>query len=75
MVLDILFLTFSNADVLFVEQELNWRLYSLAEALSTTKRVQIIGKKKFTVVAFDSGKKTFVVHMAHLGAIMSIYPA
>ena len=37
VVLDMLFLTFSNADVQFVEKELTWRSYITAKALPTIK--------------------------------------
>ena len=37
VVLGMLFLTFSNADVQFVEKELIWKSYTTAKALPTTK--------------------------------------
>lgn len=39
VVLEMLFLTLSNAEVLFLEQELTWRSYTVAETLSIIKRV------------------------------------
>ena len=45
------FLTLSSADILFAERELVWRTYTAAEALSTTKRIEIIDKKEFTAAA------------------------
>ena len=37
VVLGILFLTFSNADVQFAEKKLIWRIYTTEEALLTTR--------------------------------------
>ncbi len=37
------FLTLSNADVLFAERKLTWMSYTQAEALLSTKQVQMIG--------------------------------
>ena len=47
VVLGMLFLTLSNADIRFAERKLVWRTYSATKALSTTQRVEIIGKKEF----------------------------
>ena len=53
VVLGMPFLTLNNADIRFAERELVWRTYSAAEALSTTRRVVIIGKKKFVAAALN----------------------
>ena len=45
VVLDMSFLTLSNADVQFLKKELTWRSYTTAKALPTTKRVELINKK------------------------------
>ena len=66
------FLTLSNADVQFVEKELTWRSYTTAEALPTTKRVELIDKKEFAKAALDENSETFVVHVASLD--LGIYP-
>ena len=47
VVLEIPFLTFSNADIQFSEKELTWRSYTAKEALPTTRRVELINKKEF----------------------------
>lgn len=49
VVLGMPFLTLSNADVAFAEKELTWSPYTAAEALPTTKRMQIIDRKEFHV--------------------------
>lgn len=60
------FLTLSNSDVEFAERELTWRTYTAAEALLTTKKVQIIDRKEFATAALDPSKGAFVVHVATL---------
>ena len=66
VVLGMPFLTFSNADVQFVEKELTWRSYTTVKALPTTKRVELINKKEFAKAALDENSETFVVHVASL---------
>ena len=66
VVLSMPFLTLSNADVQFVEKELTWGSYTTAEALPTTKRVEIIYKKEFAKAALDENSETFVVYVASL---------
>ena len=76
VVLGMLFLTFSNANIWFAERELVWRTYSTAEALPTTQRVEIIGKKEFAAAALNKEDETFVVHMAALNVVdSSVHPS
>ena len=76
MVLEMLFLTFSKADIRFKERELVWRTYTAVEALPTIKRVEIIDKREFALAALNANDETFVVHAATLAepSIMPIYP-
>ena len=74
IVLGMPFLTLSNADVQFVEKELTWRSYTTAEALPTTKRVELINKKEFAKVALNERSETFVVYMAALNLTPGIHP-
>ena len=74
VVLGMPFLTLSNADVQFVEKELTWRSYTTAEALLTTKRVELIDKKEFAKAALDKNSETFVIHVASLNPIPGIHP-
>ena len=60
------FLTLSNADVQFVEKEFTWRSHMTAEALPTTKWLELINKKKFAKAALDENSKTFVIHVTSL---------
>lgn len=51
MVLEMLFLTFSNMNIQFVEREIVWRDYTIAESLRTIRMVDLIDKKDFAEVA------------------------
>ena len=66
VVLGIPLLTLSKEDIRFVERELVWRTYTAVEALPTTRRVEIINKREFTVAVLNADNKTFVVHVAAL---------
>ncbi len=46
VILGMLFLTFLDINIWFVEKELTWRSYKTVEALLTTKKVELINKKK-----------------------------
>lgn len=76
VVLGMPFLTFSNADIQFAEKEFTWRFYIVAEALPTTKQVELINKKESAKVALDEESEIFMVHVAALQAPeMTIYPS
>ena len=64
VVLGMPFLALSKVEVDFAERELTWKAYTIAEALPTTKRVQIIGPKEFAKAALDPNQEAFVVHVA-----------
>ena len=74
LVLGMLFLTLSNAEVQFVEKELTWRSYTTAEILPTTKRVELINEKEFVKAALDVKSETFVLHVASLNLAPGIHP-
>ena len=63
IILETLFLKFSNVDVSFGEGSFIWRIYIINKTLFTIKQVQIIDKKNFIIVALDANSKTFVVYM------------
>lgn len=73
LVLGMLFLTPSNADLQFAEKKLEWRSFTTAEALPITKKVDLIDKRKFAAVALDENAETFVMYVAVLET-MSIHP-
>ena len=66
IVSEMLFLTFSKANVRFAKREFVWRTYMAAETLLTTKRVEIINKREFAAVALNRDDKIFVVYIAAL---------
>ena len=68
VVLGMPFLTLSGADVDFSGRELRWKTYTIEEALPTTRRVELVGKKEFAAAALDSESETFVVHVASLSS-------
>ena len=72
VVLRMLFPTLSGIDVDFLGRELQWRTYTTEEAFPTTKRVELVGKKKFAAAALDSESETFVVHIALLSSNTSL---
>ena len=59
-----LFLTLSKADIWFAERKLVWRIYTAAEALSMTRKIEIINKKEFAVAVLNADNKTFVMYIA-----------
>ena len=73
VVLGMLFLTLSNANIRFVEKELIWRFYTTAKALPTTKRVELINKKEFAKVALDRNSETFVIYIVSLNLVPGIH--
>ena len=68
MVLGMLFLALSNADIQFGAERLTWRSYTAAEALPTARQVEPIDKHEFAKAALDENSETFVVHVAALEA-------
>ncbi len=75
VVLEIPFLSLSNADVEFAELgKLSWRSYTVADALFTTSQVTLIDKREFAKASPDKNSETFVVHVAILEAT-TIHPS
>ena len=74
VVLDLLFFTLSNTDIQFVEKKLTWRSYTIAEALPTTKRVELINKKEFAKAALNKNAETFLVYVPSLSStLLDVY--
>ena len=69
IVLRMPFLTLSGADVDFFERELRWRTYTTKEALSTTRRVELVGKKEFAGAELDPEHETYVVHVGSVSSV------
>ena len=68
VVLGMPFLTLSGADVDFSGRELRWRTYTTEEALPTTRRVELVGKKEFAAAVLNPEHETYVVHVASLSS-------
>ena len=69
VVLRMLFLFFSNADIRFAELEkLTKRLYTTAKVLFTPSLIELIGKREFAKVTLYEDSKTFIVHISDLEA-------
>ncbi len=66
IVLGMLFITMSNADIDFQAQDLQWRSYTIGDVLPTTRQVELIGKKEFVATALDPEHEAIVVHVATL---------
>ncbi len=66
IMLGVLFLTMSNADINFKARDLQWRSYTIGKVLLTTRRVELIGKKELAVAAFDPEHEALVVHVVAL---------
>ena len=64
MILEMLFLNISNADVVFGKGTLMWKSYITNKALLTTKQAQLINPKKFVIAALNTDSKTFDIYMA-----------
>ena len=64
VLLGMLFLKLSNANMSFGEETLMWKSYTTNEALLTTEQVQLIDLKEFVIMALDANSETFVVHVA-----------
>ena len=62
------FLTFSSADVDFLDRELRWKTYTTKEALPTTRRVELVKKKVFAAAALDPEHETYIVHIVSLSS-------
>lgn len=58
--------TLSSIEINFLEQKLSQKSYTTVEALSTTKRVKLVGKNKITTIVLDLDDKTFIVYIISL---------
>ena len=48
-------------------------MYTTAKALLITRQVELIGKKKFVVIALDQKNEVFVIHVAFISINSDIY--
>ncbi len=77
IVLGMPFLTMNNADIDFQARDLQWRSYTTGDILPTTRRVELIEKKEFAVVALKPEYEVFVINIAALGVDLDhkMYPS
>ncbi len=66
VMLEMLFLTMSNADIGFQAWDLQWRSYITGDILPTTRQVELTRKKEFTATALEPEHKAFIVYVAAL---------
>lgn len=64
--LEISFLILNNIKINFTNRELIWRFYIIADNLLTTRQMELIRKKKFTITAFDFNDAIFIVYIVFL---------
>ena len=62
------FLILSGTDIDFLDRELRWRTYTTEKVFSTTKCVELVGKKKFAAAALDPEYGTFVIYVTSLSS-------
>ena len=55
------FLTLSSANIDFLGRELRWRTYTTKETFSTTRRIELVGKKKFAATTLDPESEILIV--------------
>ena len=76
VVLKMLFLIFSNANIKFAElRKLTWMTYTTTKTLAIINQIEFIDTKKFAKIALDENSETFVMYNATLkvSTIMSIH--
>ena len=74
VVFRILFLTPSNANIDFSGQKLWWKTFTTKEAFSTTRRIELEGKKEFATTKLDLEYKIYVVHVTSFSSNPFITP-
>lgn len=57
------FLIFSNANILFSNQKLIWRFYIVTKSLPTTKKIELIDKKKSAKIALNKNVEAFGLYI------------
>ena len=79
VVLGMAFLTLSGADDDFSGQELWWKTYTTKKALSTTRRIELVGKKEFAAATLNPEHRNYVIYVASLSStllpFLNIYPS
>ena len=68
IVLEMLFLILSYANVDFLGRKLWWRTYTTKKALPTIRCVELVGKKEFAATALDLEHETYVVYVGSVSS-------
>ena len=68
IVVRIFFLILSGADVDFLGYKLWWRTYITEKAFSTTRHVELVGKKEFAAAVLDLEYETYVVYVVSVSS-------
>ena len=68
VVLGMLFLSLSDADIDFLGQELWWKTYTIEEAFPIIRHIELVSKKEFVAATLDPESDTFVIHVASLSS-------
>ena len=63
VILGMLFLTLSGANVNFLGRKLWWRTYTIKKALPTTRCIELVDKKEFAAAMLDLEHETYVVYI------------
>ena len=70
------FLSLRNADIQFDMENLIWRIYSIAEALPTTRQVQLTNKHKFARAILNKNSQTFIIDVVGVYTLeVAIHPS
>lgn len=62
VILEMSFITLRNIKINFLKLKIFLKTYALIKIIPITKKVQLVGKKKFTVVAFYPKKKKLMLY-------------
>lgn len=63
----------SDIEVNFNNQELKWKLYIAAKAISTFMQIEFIKKNKFAIATLDLENKIFIVYLLFVTIFHKIY--
>lgn len=60
------FFTLSNIEIDFVGHHIYWRIYTIVKLVLTISQDELIEKKEFVAVVFDSKDEVFVIHIVSI---------
>ena len=71
--LGMIFFILKNDKIDFAGCYLHRKTYTIAKTFPSTRQVELIGKKKFTITALDPKNKAFIVHVAFISQDLDVY--